>query len=159
MVSFSLGLSKFAQCPFPSAHLWGFTVFRIFKYAVFLHTHTHTHTHTKASSLSSFLPMKFLGSLGELLYLIPCVWRLWSPHTMVLRKLLLCHKKKKSSSNFSYKNIGIYVPWNTEMKLESFFPVKVIITGHLLGCVDVSNIQIDGLATSQWEFYRELNPS
>ena len=78
---------------------------------------------------------------------------------MVLRKLLLCHKKKKSSSNFSYKNIGIYVSWNTEMKLESFFPVKVIITGHLLGCVDVSNIQIDGLATSQWEFYRELNPS
>ena len=77
---------------------------------------------------------------------------------MVLRKLLLCHKKKKSSSSFSYKNVGIYVPWNTEMKLESFFPVKVIITGHLLGGVEVSSIQIDGLATSQWKFYRELNP-
>ena len=150
MVSFSLGLRKFAQCPFPSAHLWGFTLFRTLNYSVFLHTHTNT----KASSLSSFLPTKFLGSLGEVFYLIPCVWRLWAPHIMVLRKVLLCHEKKKSSSNFFYKNIGTYVPWNTETKLESFFPVKVIIMGHLLGSADVPNIQTDGLATSQWKLCR-----
>lgn len=144
MVSFSLGLGKFARCPFPSADFWGFTLFGIFKYSVSLHRKK------MCQGLNPFLLPNFLAPYGNLPTSHHGACSLGAAHTMVWGRLVLCHEEKKSCCTFSSKNVGTYVPCNTEMKLESFFPAKIIVQ-HLLRNLDTHNIEIDGLATFQWK--------